>query len=198
LPGGEKFDKKTADMKRLTSIYYKEFEFDKKTGEYFKKDQPEAFTPDDLRFLYEIDGRIEGFGYEEDPRIGELLERRDVRQDLAAALGCRPDQISFTEEEALSGDIVYHRGGLYLSDLTSAEGIVLPQTIGGDLYLRGLTSAEGLNLSQTIGGDLYLSGLTSIKGLNLPESFNGRLYLNRALKEEIKALRDEGVNTIPL
>jgi hypothetical protein len=178
LPGGEKFDKKTADMKRLTSIYYKEFGFDKKTGEYFRKDQPEAFTPDELRFLYEVDGGIEGFGYKKDPRIEELLEGRDARQDLATALGCRPDQISFTKGEALSGDIVYHRGEFDFDWFTFAGGINLPQIINGDFYLGKRTSAEGINLPQIINGDLHLGRLTSAEGLNLPQTINGSLFLD--------------------
>ncbi|KKS44550.1 MAG: hypothetical protein UV08_C0019G0001, partial [Parcubacteria group bacterium GW2011_GWA2_42_18] len=42
----------------------------------------------------------------------------------------------------------------------SAEGLKLPEKIGGDLYLDSLTSAEGLKLPEKIGGGLYLSGLT--------------------------------------
>ncbi|MBU2542311.1 hypothetical protein KJ785_01985, partial [Patescibacteria group bacterium] len=45
--------------------------------------------------------------------------------------------------------------------LTSAEGLRLPESVGGGLYLSGLTSAEGLRLPESVGGGLYLSGLTS-------------------------------------
>ena len=158
LPGGEKFDKKSADMQRLTDIHRKIFDFNRKTGEYSTKDDPEELTADDLRFLYEIDGSIEGFGYRDDPRIKELLDDRDTRQDLAKLFGCRPEQISLSSEEALFGDIIYHSGDLDLSGLTSAEGLVLPQNVGGFLDLRGLTSAEGLVLPQNVGG-LYLNRL---------------------------------------
>src|SRR5574340_461494 len=50
---------------------------------------------------------------------------------------------------------------LDLDGLTSAEGLVLPQSSGGGLTLGGLTSAEGLVLPQSIGGGLTLDGLTS-------------------------------------
>ena len=53
-------------------------------------------------------------------------------------------------------------GYLALGGLTSAKGLVLPQSIGGSLALGGLTSAEGLVLPQSIGGYLYLGGLTSL------------------------------------
>ena len=42
------------------------------------------------------------------------------------------------------------RKDIDLRDLTSADGLVLPQSIGGDLYLGGLTSADGLVLPQSI------------------------------------------------
>jgi len=54
-------------------------------------------------------------------------------------------------------------------NLTSAEGLTLPQPVGGDLDPRGLTSAEGLTLPESVGGDLDLRGLTSAEGLTLPE-----------------------------
>ncbi|MCC7543118.1 hypothetical protein IT415_00170, partial [bacterium] len=49
-------------------------------------------------------------------------------------------------EEALSGTpenpIVFHHGHLDLDSLTSAEGLQLPQSVGGGLYLDSLTPAE--------------------------------------------------------
>ena len=158
FPDGEKYEKKTADMARMTEIEERE----KQGGE---------LTKEDLRFLYEIDGKIEGFGYGRDPRINELLQERDKREDLAFALNCRPEQISFTKEEALSGDIVFHYGGLYLNSLTSAEGLTLPQSIGGSLDLNSLTSAEGLTLPQSIGGSLDLSSLTSAEREDLRRKY---------------------------
>ena len=68
-------------------------------------------------------------------------------------------------------------GYLYLGGLTSVKGLVLPQSIRGDLCLGGLTSAKGLVLPQSIRGSLYLGGLTSAKGLVLPQSIGGSLYL---------------------
>lgn len=58
-------------------------------------------------FLYEIDGKIEGFGYQRDPRIDEILQNRDKRKDLSLVINCRANQISLTQEEALKGEIKY-------------------------------------------------------------------------------------------
>ena len=166
-PKGETYQKASADMKQLTAIER-------------KNEQSENLTPEEIKFLYEIDNNIIGFGDEKDPRIKEIQETRNIKEDLASVFNCREDQISLTKEEALSGDIVYHYGDLDLSDFTSAEGLTtLPETIGGDLDLGSLTYAKGLDLSKkTIGGDLDLSGFTSPEGLDLSKTTIGRsLYL---------------------
>jgi hypothetical protein len=68
-------------------------------------------------------------------------------------------------------------GSLVLDSLTSAEGLQLPETVGESLWLDSLTSAKGLQLPETVGGDLWLGGLTSTEGLQLPETVGGSLGL---------------------
>ena len=41
---------------------------------------------------------------------------------------------------------------LTFGDLTTAEGLTLPQSIGGGLNLDGFISVEGLTLPQSVGG----------------------------------------------
>ena len=186
FPDKDKYKKKVKDMEMLTYIYTKH----QNKGE---------LTKTDLRFLYEIDNEITGFGYKKDPRIVELLKGRNARKDLALVFDCKEENISLTGEEALRGNIIYHygnlglgvlasaeglnlpteiKGTLDLSGLTSAEDLKLPNEIGGDLYLGGLTSAEGLKLPNEIGGNLLLSDLASVEGLNLPNEIGGALYLD--------------------
>lgn len=69
LPGGEKWEKKSTDMKLLTKLSK-------------KQETNEAFTKEELRFLYEIDAKIEGFGYDKDPRVKEIKVKRDRISDL--------------------------------------------------------------------------------------------------------------------
>ena len=88
FPDKDKYLKKVRDMESLTKIY----------NEY----KIRKLTKEELRFLYEIDEKILGFGYQEDPRITEILSTRDLRADLANVFDCRKDQISVTNEEALS------------------------------------------------------------------------------------------------
>jgi len=165
------YRKKSADMKFLTALEHKH-----KDGL--------SFTKDDLLFLYEVNAPIESFGYDKDPRINELRMGRNTKADLSFATGYAEDAISITEEEALRGGILFHYGGLSLSGLTTAEGLTLPQSIGGYLSLTSLTTAEGLTLPQSIGGYLYLRSLTTAEGLTLPQSIGGDLSLNRLTSAE--------------
>ena len=203
FPDRDKYKKKVKDMEMLTYIYTKH----ENKGE---------LTKTDLRFLYEIDDKITGFGYARDPRIEELLQERNVRKDLTLVLDCKEKNISLTEEEALNGNIIYHygnlnlrsltnaeglklpdeiRGALDLRSLTSAKGLKLPDKIEGDLDLRSLTSAEGLKLPDEIGFSLYLDGLTSAEGLELPDIIRGALHLTNLTNAEGLELPNEiGVN----
>ncbi len=146
FPDGEKYKKKSQDMKKLTEI-------EKKINRNIDLNKNE------LEFLYEINNKIEGFGYDRDPRIQEIIENRDLKKDLAFITGFKEEEIGINQEEALSGNIKYYRGSLNLNNLETAEGLVLPSSFNGSLYLRGLRTAEGLVLPNPFNGDLYLSGL---------------------------------------
>jgi hypothetical protein len=86
LPGGDKYEKKASDMKRVTAIAK-------------KMENKEPLTRDELIFLYEIDSTIESFGYERDPRIEELRKQRDPKIDAPIVLECEPKQIATNEKE---------------------------------------------------------------------------------------------------
>ena len=185
FPDRDKYKKKVKDMEMLTYIYTKH----QNKGE---------LTKVDLRFLYEIDNKITGFGYQKDPRIEELLQGRNVRKDLALVLDCKEENISLTEEDALRGNIIYHYGDLFLSNLTSAEGLKLPDKIGGILDLSGLRSAKGLKLPDKIDGNLWLSGLRSAEGLELPNEIGGTLNLSNITSAEGLKLPDKIVGDLYL
>lgn len=78
---GEAFKKRAADMKRLTAIEHKVLT---------KQD----LDTSDLVFIYEINSPIEGFGYEKDPRIGELRSQRNSEEEMPIVFGCSRDQIA--------------------------------------------------------------------------------------------------------
>ena len=188
FPDRDKYLKKEHDMKLLTLI-------DKKVNNNIE------LTLDELKFLYEIDSKIEGFGYEKDPRINEIKNKRNIKKDYALIFDVKEEEVALSQEEweenpnkfkvlvsdlylwllvKPNGLVLPHHinGSLFLSALTSAEGLVLPQNIGGDLYLTRLTSAEGLVLPQSIGDSLFLSALTSAESLVLPQSIGGDLDIH--------------------
>lgn len=78
---GEQYLKKSADMKQLTTVTEKH-----RAGMQLNQQ--------DLIFLYEINGTIQGFGYQRDPRIDELRSTRNPAEDAPIVFDCAPDQIA--------------------------------------------------------------------------------------------------------
>lgn len=62
FPDKDKYKQRVNDSKMLTYIYT-------------KHKHNKELTKEDLKFLYEVDRKIEGFGYEEDPRLEEIKEK---------------------------------------------------------------------------------------------------------------------------
>ena len=75
------YRKKSEDMRMLTALEK-------------KREHDEPFTKDDLVLLYEINGTIEGFGYQKDPRIAELREGRNAEEDMLVIFECTREQIA--------------------------------------------------------------------------------------------------------
>jgi hypothetical protein len=95
---GKDYQKKVVDMKRLTV-------FEKKIN------KKEKFTKDELKeeltFLYEINEKIQGFGYQNDPRIKEIRDGRDSKVDVPIVFGCDPEQIAWNQKEVNQKTKVY-------------------------------------------------------------------------------------------
>lgn len=92
LPGAEKYEKADADMKKMTGIYKKSFSVNKDTQE--KKYLNPKLTKEELHFLYELDSKIKGFGYDKDPRVEETRSQRNVSQDMSVIFECEQEQIA--------------------------------------------------------------------------------------------------------
>jgi len=86
FPDGKAYEQKSADMKRLTQLEE-------------KNNSHEELTKDDLLFLYEIKAPINGFGYQKDPRIKEIIETRNLREDAPLVLDCQPQEIAWGQAE---------------------------------------------------------------------------------------------------
>jgi hypothetical protein len=114
-----------------------------------------------------------------DPEIQKHLEKVwDDKKKISRILGIPENQISTRPEEALSGGIVYDSGGIYQVNLTSAEGLELPECVGRGLALPHLESAVGLKLSAHVSWSLHLESLKSAAGLKLPGYVGGSIYLS--------------------
>lgn len=93
LPDGLKFKKRVEDMQRMTMIYHKSFSVDRKTE--VKTYLNPNLTKEELRFLYQVDDKIEGFGYQiPDPRITEILAKRNPDEDMLVIFDCERSQIA--------------------------------------------------------------------------------------------------------
>ena len=185
FPDRDKYLKKEHDMKLLTLI-------DKKVNNNIE------LTLDELKFLYEINSKIEGFGYGKDPRIKEIKSKRNIKRDYSIIFNIKEEDVALSQEEwkktpnkfkVLVGNLdlshynnldnivlpKYISGNLNLSSLSNANGIIFPQQVGGNLELSSLTSAEGVVLPIRVNGDLNLNRLTTANGLVLPQYIGGRL-----------------------
>ena len=90
----DSYRKKSEDMKKLTVLDQ-------------KHEKGESFTKDDLILLYEINGQIEGFGYDRDPRIAELRAGRNVEEDMLVIFECNKDQIAHVPSEITENTKAY-------------------------------------------------------------------------------------------
>lgn len=88
------YRKKSNDMKLLTAI-------ERKTT------NKEPLTKSDLVFLYEINSKIEGFGYERDPRVEELRSRRNPKEDAPVVFECQPNEIAWSQDEVTKNTKAY-------------------------------------------------------------------------------------------
>lgn len=92
--GDPEFEKRAFDMQMLTYIERKT-----KAGQQLNKD--------DLIFLYEINGSIEGFGYGRDPRVKELRSQRNPEEDAPIVFECQPEEIAHTATEITEATKAY-------------------------------------------------------------------------------------------
>ena len=163
---GDKYYKKVSDMKTLTEIY--------------KKHQNNLeLAKEDLRFLYEIDGKIEGFGWKDDPRIEEILKNRDIKKDIAYTLNIKKSQIALYDHD-LNSDTIYLHNSIH--DALYRKNV--PEIVRGDLWATGVFSASHGFLSgrvsfpKRVNGTVYLSNVEQLESCILPEIVGGSLLLN--------------------
>ena len=177
LPGAEQYEKKTSDMKRLTALEQ-------------KYEQLQKLSKEELVFLYEIKGKIDGFGYREDPRIEELKNQRDQKQDYARIFDCLPEQVALESEE-ISDKTVVCAGDI--SSSTTASWKKMPENlkhIGGDAYFED-SQVKELGQLKSIGGGAYF-GDSQVKDLGQLKSIGGYTYFKDSQIKDLGQLKSIG------
>ena len=167
FPDKERYKKKLKDMEILTYIYTK-----------WKNNNNIELSKGELVFLYEVETKIVGFGFKEDPRIKEIMNTRNTKKDLAYVFECKEEQVSVTNEDALKEGIICHHGDLKLDEMTTAENITFPKIINGSIILKNIKKIKNVKFPEIINGNIELNNLTDAEGLEFPKKLNGNLYLN--------------------
>ena len=204
FPDKEKYQKKVSDMKYLTILEK-------------KQDQNLEFSIEDLTFLYEVKNKIEGFGWETDPRIKEILQKRNPKKDLANIFKVPEKEIATSLSEfkgnanisVFYGELLWNKekipsyfsklkiicGNAYFESLISAKGLESLQNIGEKAYFYELTSAEGLNALQNIGRSARFPKLTSARGLESLQNIGRNAHFDKLTDARgLKSLQNIGGN----
>lgn len=197
FPDKDKYKKKVNDMKRLTEIEQK------------TKNRKEL-TKEELIFLYEINEKIEGFGYTKDPRIKEIRGKRNIKSDLSLIYSIGENNIATSLSDFNKDTVVYYGdfdytlgldlknlkiilGNANFSELKSARGLDNLQIIDGYANFRSLKSAEGLKKLQIIGGPANFNNLKSAEGLNSLQIIGGNAnFSNLKSAEGLNSLQEIG------
>ena len=150
FPDRDKYFKRVEHMERLTEIYKKH----KKNIE---------LSTDELIFLYEINENILGFGHRHDPRVDEIISKRDIYKDLSRI---------FNHD-------VKEREDNYISNLT--KGIIMkpddplfPKIIVR--YVPFMEKIDNIVYPDIMMGDIRLGAVESVRNTKFPKRVNGRLY----------------------
>lgn len=180
------YQKKSHDMNLLTEIEH-------------KQNVGVPLTKTDLAFLYEINDTIAGFGQSEDPRIRELINKRNIKDDLFIAFDgqYKRDEIATNETEWLSGITKVIYGDFKVQGYKLPDDFIFPEIILGELNIHEISSiknrklptlvheidvehlriAEDLTFPRILKGGIKFQLLTSVRNVKLSSTLNGDLDL---------------------
>lgn len=72
-----------------------------------KQKAGQELSDDDLRFIYEMDNKIQGFGKDVDPRIEAIRQTRNIKEDAPLMFGCEPSEIAWSQAEVSENTKAY-------------------------------------------------------------------------------------------
>jgi len=173
FPDGDKYRKKVADMEQLTNI-------EKRTNNHHQ------LTAEELKFLYEIDSQIEGFGYQRDPRIEEIKSRRDPKEDAPIVLGLKPAEIAWNQEEIDESTKAYV-GPLFPGIFDQLSDLEYIYTSFPEAPIRRGSVEIGGKTAQELEKELKDNGINISD--NAQDMLNSPDFNPQAKKEEINTVR---------
>ena len=152
LPGYNEFRKKSHDMQLLTDIET-------------KSSLNEKLTLSELKFLYEIDYKIEGFSGKKDPRIKEIVKKRNQKEDYARIYSCNINQVA-TEDDKITDETIVFIG--VLSRISTEKWINFPKNLkvvvgSADFHDSKVPNYGNL---ETVTGD-FIRGTATPKNINV-------------------------------
>lgn len=153
FPDRDKYYKKVKHMEKLTKIYKK-----------FKSHI--ELTVEELRFLYEIDEYIIGFGHHHDPRISEIISKRNIYEDLSRIFNY---DVKTREDNYIrsfrQGIIIKPNDQSFPKILTKNHPFIdnirdmeLPDIVMGDIYFGGIDSIKNTKLPKRVTCGIHLGG----------------------------------------
>ena len=189
FPDRDKYYKREHDMKLLTLI-------DKKVNKNIE------LSIYELKFLYEMDNEIEGFGWCKDPRIQEIQNKRNQKKDFALIYNINEEEVALTQKEWEENSKQYKilLKDINLNHITSAKETLLLEEYECDFAsdskyalsketnfsdpLNGnfVLSKEELFFPKILRGSLFLKSLISADSLVLPQIISESLDLKNLTK----------------
>ena len=157
----------------------------------------EELTKEELMFLYEINNDIVGVVPKRDPRINEILNNRNKREDLSFIFNCREDEIAideyelydnptrivclynnltFDDEKVNFPKLLFIKGNIIGNYLKDANGFKSLRRIGGDVNLDSLIDAKGFKNLISIGGSINCPNLKTSIGFENLVSIGNNAY----------------------
>ena len=169
FPNNNDYMKKVHDMKELTKI-------EKNVNEN------KELSLKELEFLYEINKKIEYFGYQKSPRIEAIKQKRNQRKDLARIFHCKEENIGLTIEDFDKNNIIVFYGSLKLDRETVPTSFRNLRCICGFANFDRLISAIGLENLQIVLGSISIDQLSTTEGLENLRFVSQNVYARKLKK----------------
>ncbi len=166
----DKYYKKLADMKKITDIYN-------------KNQTKQELSISELRFLYQLDEKIIGFGYDGDTRILEIIKTRNIKKDLSQIFNCQEGEVATSKEEINLKTKVYY-GNIEISE-NNFE--FTPNILVGNIKISNWKDRKNIYFkTEELYGDIEFEIDSTLENVTFPKRVYGSLKINFFAIDEAK------------